>query len=166
VNHYIQVEADATSIVERLQSGLRRHLLALKLSAPDRDSLEWDLASARALIDEYRTLLDEAMRQRGEFDRVNDVLIDILRRAPDIVRSTDAKERASAGHANSHKGTLKRIAREWFDRWCAQPDTHARKEEFIDCFLEAHPDGISARALREWLTLWSKEANVTPWKRP
>ncbi|UCA15810.1 hypothetical protein LA354_07405 [Ralstonia pickettii] len=165
MNDKTNIEGDAATFVERLLRDRKRHLLAIKLSAPDRSTLEWELASARALIGEYRSQLSEAMRQRGEFDRMNNILVEALSNAPDIIRSNDAKQRASARHSNSVQAEHKRIAREWFDRWCAQPETHATKEEFVECFLDVNPDSVSARALREWLTMWSKEKGVAPWRR-
>ena len=154
-----------SGLVERLVAGRKRHLLALKLGAPDRDTLIWELATARTLLEEYRFILDEAMKQRGQFAHTSDVLIELLQRAPDLIRSKDAQERARGRHANSTQAEQKRIAREWYDRWCTQSEMHATKEEFINCFLDVHPEVITDRTLRGWLTAWSKETGQKPWNR-
>lgn len=159
-------KAFSDAFMDRLAERRRRVLLGVKLVEATKAQLEWELAGARALIEEYEAVLADAMSHKIVADKLNDQLVDILKRAPELIRSKDARDRAFERHKKSPAADHKRTAREWFDRWCKQTDLYATKEEFIDCFVGVNPDNaIKERSLREWLTDWSKENGVTPWRK-
>ncbi|WP_333995068.1 hypothetical protein [Burkholderia orbicola] len=158
-----EYSAFAAEFMDELARNQRRALLGIKLQDLTKAQLEWELASAQALTNAYQIALGEALQRKAASDHLTDQMLEILQKAPELIRSRDARERANARHASSTSATSKDLAKQWFDRWTADPSLHATKEDFIRCFLDAHPDSIKDGTLRKWLSAWARDLTRAPW---
>lgn len=156
--------AFSNAFMDRLAERRQRVLLGVKLMDASKAQLEWELAGAQALNEEYAAVLAEAMRHKSVGDEINHQLAEILKRAPQLIRSMDAKKRVATRHAASPAAEAKKVARESFDRWVKDSSLHKTKEEFIQCFLDGTPDSVTDRTLRGWLSDWAAEVGTKPWK--
>ncbi|MFL9987137.1 hypothetical protein [Paraburkholderia sediminicola] len=123
-------KAFSDAFMDRLAERRRRVLLGMKLIDATKAQLEWELAGARALIEEYEAVLADVISHKMVADKLNDQLVDILKRAPELIRSRDASERAQQRYRDDPKQEAKRFVRECWDQWQSTADLYKSQAAF------------------------------------
>ena len=133
INDY---KAFSDAFMDRLAERRRRVLLGVKLLDASKAQLEWELAGAKALNEEYAAVLADAMSRKISVDKLNDQLVDILKRAPELIRSKDASERAQQRYKDDPKQEAKRLVRACWDRWQSTADLYKSQAAFARDMME------------------------------
>lgn len=129
-------KAFSDAFMDRLAERRRRALLGVKLMDASKAQLEWELAGAKALNEEYAAVLANAMSHKMVSDQLSDQLFDILKRAPELIRSKDASERAQQRYKDDPKQEAKRFVRECWDRWQSTADLYKSQAAFARDMME------------------------------
>ena len=124
------------AFMDRLAERRSRVLLGVKLMDASKAQLEWELAGAKALNEEYAAVLADAMSHKIVADKLSDQLVDILKRAPELIRSKDASERAQQRYKDDPKQEAKRLVRACWDRWQSTADLYKSQAAFARDMME------------------------------
>jgi len=81
-------------------------------------------------------VLTNAMSHKVVADKLSDQLIDILKRAPELIRSKDASERAQQRYKDDPKQEAKRLVRACWDQWQSTADLYKSQAAFARDMME------------------------------
>lgn len=114
---------------------------------------ETDLPYAFHLLDEGKSLADEIEIYRARKRLEKEVPEKVLEQAFSELQSTRAKARYAQDKSGKQKA--KAEAREWWQRWQAEPSLYKSAAAFARAMLDKYPDHLTSQpVVEQWVREW------------